>query len=398
MTMPGTARTIQLVARRELATRVRSKSFLISTVLIVVLIAVYVLLFSIMGRSSSVKVGLSGQSTGIATQLRTATSALGKQVETSSVGDQTEGEQQLLSGKLDVLVLGALDAPTVVVKSTMDPTVLAALNSLVRQQAIQGVLAQNGLKPTVLDAAENVSVRPKALQPEDPEQGQRTALAYIVGFVLFFSIQTFGVSVAQGVVEEKSSRVVEILLATIRPWQLLVGKVIGIGVAGLLQVVVIAVVGLGLARSSGALTLPDFAVGSIFSALGWYLLGFFLFATLLAAAGSLVSRQEELQSVITPVTLLPVLGFVIGLNLMVSEPNNVTSTVLSLIPLFTPTLMPGRIALGIAPTWQVVLGVLLMLAAIALFSWLGGRIYANAVLRTGARVRLRDALRCAEGR
>lgn len=393
MTAPNATRTIRLVAKREFTTRVRSKSFLISTVLIIALLAGYVLLFSFLAKSSAVKVGLGGQSTGIAAQLKATTDRLGKQIETSTVTEQSDGLQQVRDGRLDVLVMGALDAPEVTVKSTVDPIVQAALTELVRQQAIKGVLASNGLKPNALDSAASVTVKPTILVPEDPEKGQRTVLAYVVGFVLFFSIQMFGAAVAQGVVEEKSSRVVEILLATIRPWQLLVGKVIGIGTAGLVQVTAIAVAGVALAKSSGMLTLPDFAIGSIASALGWYVLGFFLYATLLAAAGSLVSRQEELQSAITPITMLPVLGFVVGINLMIPNPGNTTSTILSLIPLFTPTLMPGRIALGVAPPWQVALSVVLMLGAIALFTWLGGRIYRNAVLRTGARVKLMDALR-----
>jgi ABC-2 type transport system permease protein len=393
VTTPNATRTIRLVAKREFTTRVRGKSFLISTVLIIALLAGYVLLFSFLAKSNAVKIGLGGQSTGIAAELKAVTDRLGKPIETSTVTEQSDGEQQVRDGRIDVLVTGALDAPKVTVKSTLDPVVQSALTELVRQQAIKGVLASNGLKPNALDSAENVAVRPAVLAPEDPELGQRTVLAYIVGFVLFFSIQMFGVAVAQGVVEEKSSRVVEILLATIRPWQLLVGKVIGIGTAGLVQVAAIAVAGVALAKGSGMLTLPDLAAGSIAGALVWYVLGFFLYATLLAAAGSLVSRQEELQSAITPITMLPVLGFVVGINLMIPNPENTTSTILSLIPFFTPTLMPGRIALGVAPPWQVALSVVLMLAAIALFTWLGGRIYRNAVLRTGARVKLWDALR-----
>ncbi|AHH94002.1 ABC transporter permease [Kutzneria albida] len=393
MTTLSPTRTVGLVARREFTTRVRSKAFVLSTLLIIGLLAGYVLLFSFIGKSSAIKVGLAGQSTGISAPLTAITGKLGKEVQTSTVNDQNDGEQQVRSGKLDVLVSGALDAPKVTVKSSLDPALQQALTELVRQQAIQGALAQNGLKPNVLDAAQSVTVRPKVLEPEDPEQGQKTVLAYIVGMVLFISIQTFGVAVAQGVVEEKSSRVVEILLATIRPWQLLLGKVIGIGASGLIQVLAIGVAGVALGRASGMLTLTDFAVGAVASAVGWYLVGFFLYAVLLAAAGSLVSRQEELQSVITPVTLLPVLGFVVGINLTLRNPADPISAVLSMVPFFTPTLMPARIALGVAPLWQVVLALVLAVGCIALFTWLGGKVYGNAVLRTGSRVKLRDALR-----
>jgi ABC-2 type transport system permease protein len=388
-----TSRVVGLVARREFTTRLRGKSFVVGTVVIIAVMAVYVLLFTFIGNESTVKVGLTGQSTGLASSLSTTAAKLGKPVQISTVDSADEGSQLVRDGKLDVLVSGPLGAPTAIVKSTLDPVLRSALEQLVRAQAIQGVLAQAGLPPTALNAAQSATVQVKPLEPADPEQGQRIALSLITGIVLVFSIMTFGTTVAQGVVEEKSSRVVEILLATIRPWQLLAGKVLGIGAVGLIQVLVIAAVGLTLGTVSGVLTLPAVAIGTMLGALGWYVLGYFLYATLLAAAGSLVSRQEELQSAITPVTLLPTIAFVVGVNLLIPNPTNGVSTVLSMIPLFTPSLMPSRIALGVAPAWQVVLSVVFLVATIALFTWLGGRIYRNAVLHTGARVRLVDALR-----
>jgi ABC-2 type transport system permease protein len=112
-----------------------------------------------------------------------------------------------------------------------------------------------------------------------------------------------------------------------------------------------------------------------------------------AAAASLVSRQEELQSVLTPISMTIIVAFVAGINLMIGSPSGQTVMVLSLLPPFAPILMPGRMAMGVATTWQVVLAIVLALAAIAAITWLGGKVYANAVLRTGARVKLREAFR-----
>jgi ABC-2 type transport system permease protein len=388
-----TSRVIGLVAGREFTTRVRSKSFVIATVAILAVMAVYVVLFTVIGKESTAKVGLTGQATAMSQPLTVAAERLGKTVQISAIDNQQDGEQQVRAGKLDVLVEGPLGAPTAVVKSTLDPVLQGAIEQLVRAQAIQGVLAQAQLPPTALNAAQSATVKVNALEPPDPDQGPRIALALITGIVLVISIITFGTAVAQGVVEEKSSRVVEILLATIRPWQLLAGKVLGIGVVGLIQVVIIAGVGLALAKISGVVEVPTVAFPAVLGALVWYVLGFFLYAALLGAGGSLVSRQEELQSAVTPVTLLPTVGFVVGVNLLIPNPTNTVSTVLSMIPLFTPTLMPARIALGVAPAWQIALAVALMIASIAVVTWLAGRIYRNAVLQTGGRVRLLDALR-----
>ena len=388
-----TSRVIGLVAGREFTTRLRSKSFVISTVLILAVLAAYVVLFSFIGKESTAKIGLTGQATAMSQPLSAAAAKLGRQVQISTVDNEDDGVQQVRAGKLDVLVEGPLGAPTAVVKSTLDPVFQNVIEQLVRAQAIQAVLAQAQLPPTALNAAQSATVKVSALEPPDPEQGQRIALSLVTGVVLVFSIMAFGTAVAQGVVEEKSSRVVEILLATIRPWQLLAGKIVGIGVVGLIQVAIIAAAGLTLANTTGAFTLPTVAFGTILGALGWYVLGFFLYAALLAAAGSLVSRQEELQSAITPISILPTIAFVVGVNLLIPNPTNTISTVLSLVPLFTPTLMPARIALGVAPAWQVVLAVVLMIAAILVVTWLAARIYRNAVLQTGARVRVLDALR-----
>jgi ABC-2 type transport system permease protein len=388
-----TSRVIGLVAGREFTTRLRSKSFVIGTVAIIAVMAVYVVLFTVIGKESTAKVGLTGQATAMSQPLSAAAEHLGRSVQISTVDNEADGVQQVRDGKLDLLVKGPLGAPTAVFKSTVDPVLQNALEQLVRAQAIQGVLAQAQLPPTALNAAQNAKVTLDQLEPPDPDQGPRIALSLITGIVLVFSIMAFGTAVAQGVVEEKSSRVVEILLATIRPWQLLAGKVLGIGVVGLIQVVIIAGVGLVLADTSGVVEVPTVAFGTVLGALVWYILGFFLYAALLGAAGSLVSRQEELQSAVTPVSLLPTVGFVVGVNLLIPNPTNTVSTVLSMIPLFTPTLMPSRIALGVAPTWQVALAVVLMIAAIAVVTWLAGRIYRNAVLQTGARVPLMEALR-----
>jgi ABC-2 type transport system permease protein len=198
--------------------------------------------------------------------------------------------------------------------------------------------------------------------------------------------------VATGVVEEKQSRVVELLLATITPWQLLAGKVLGLGAVGLLQLVILsAIAGVG-AAAAGLLVLPGAALGMFVMVVLWYLLGFFLYASLYAAVGSTVSRQEELQSVVAPMIFLLLIPFVLTLNLLPSDPRNGLATVLSFVPFFSQTVMPARYALGVAPLWEVLVAAGLAAAAIVVVVRVAGRVYRNSVLRTGARVSLREAL------
>ncbi len=249
-----------------------------------------------------------------------------------------------------------------------------------------------GVDPAALDAAitaaEPVVV---AAHPEDPAEGLRIGLGAVGAFLLYFSIQTYGAFVAQGVVEEKASRVVELVLATVRPWQLLLGKVLGLGAVGLLQLVVLGAAGLGVAGSAGLLVSGAGLAGTVVSVVVWYLLGFAMYATIYAALGSLVSRQEDTQSVLTPVSIVVLIGWVAGFNLLLSSPRSPALVVLSLIPPWTPLVMPARIALGGVPIWQVALAFALTLAFTAGVLVLGGRIYARSVLRTGARVSLREA-------
>ena len=206
-----------------------------------------------------------------------------------------------------------------------------------------------------------------------------------------------GQSVAQGVVEEKTSRVVELLLSTIKPWQLMAGKVLGIGVVGLIQMLVIGVGGLVTVTATGAL--PDLslssAVGTVVWLIVWYLLGFFMYSIVFAALGALVSRQEDVGGATMPALMFVIAGYVIGISVLPSNPGNTFVEVLSVIPVFAPTLMPIRLAMGGVPVWEAALSVVLVVLMIPGLIWLAARIYRNAVMRTGAKVKLRDALRAA---
>jgi ABC-2 type transport system permease protein len=389
------ARAVSLVAKREFVTKVRTRSFLIGTAVIIAVLAGYVVLQSVLfdDQQRSV-VGLSGQATQLADPLREKARSFGIDVETRDVTTTGDAEQQVRDGKLDALVTGAPPSLKMIVKGSGNDVLTTTLNDVLRQQVLVAQLAEAGITPQqVAQNLANVEVAVTALEPVDPQQGQRLAIGLIVAALLYYSLLVYGTMVAQGVVEEKSSRVVEILLATVRPWQLLLGKVIGLGAVGLLQLLVISTVGLGLSSAFDVIDVGALGGTALLTGVLWYLLGFFLYATVFAAAASLVSRQEELQSVLTPISMTIIVAFVAGINLMIGSPSGPTVTVLSLLPPFAPILMPGRMAMGVAPPWQVILAIVLALAAIAAITWLGGKVYANAVLRTGARVKLREALR-----
>lgn len=390
-------RAIWLVARREILMQVRTKGFAIGTAVIILVIAGYLLLQTVLFNDSERStIGLTGQATAVAQPLKSAAEQFGHDVRTRDVPSQQAGREQVESGELDALVSGRPAALQVLTDDELDSELHNTLNGLVQQQVLAGVLANQAQvedPAAMLRTINSAQAKVNYLEPPDPDRGQRMVVGLILAALLYISVATYGTQVATGVVEEKASRIVEILLATVRPWQLLLGKVIGLGIVGLIQLTIVGSVGLALAAGTGALTISGAAAGALGWGVVWYLLGYFLYATVYAAAGSLVSRQEETQQVTTPLMMILMIGFVAGINLLIQDPSGTAVTILSLVPLLAPILMPGRIAMDVAPWWQVGLALVLTAATVVLVTWLAGKIYRNAVLRTGSRVKLREALR-----
>jgi ABC-2 type transport system permease protein len=388
------ASAVLLVAGRELNTKLRTKSFLISTIVcIAVLVGFLLLQGSSFSKPPRSKVGLSGQATALGPQMVDAARQLGHEVETRDIADPAAGEQLVRDGDLDALVTGPVGSLQVTVKDKLATELRNMLNGLMQQQVLTSQLAAADLSPKdVLATTAQAQVKVTELEPRGDEENQRLAIGLVIALLLYMALMIYGQTVAQGVVEEKSSRVVEILLATVRPWQLLAGKVLGLGLVGLIQFAAITGVGLAAGLFTGTLTISGGAIAGLLAGVLWYLLGFFFYATIYAAVGSLVSRQEDAQSVLTPVSMVIVIGFVFSINLLISNGSGTLTMLMAMLPPFAPILMPGLTALGLAPIWLQAAALLLTLGGIALVAWIGGRIYRNAVLRTGSRVRLRDAL------
>ena len=187
-----------------------------------------------------------------------------------------------------------------------------------------------------------------ALDPPDPDSDTRRSAAFFGVLLLYFQLIGYGVWVALGVVEEKSSRVVELLLATLRPWQLLTGKVVGIGLLGLGQLVLTGLVGIAAALGTGAIDVPSGIAGVAGQVIIWFLLGFAFYACLYAALAALVSRQEEVQNVTAPLSILLVGSFFLAITAL-NSPDGGLAKVTSIVPPFSTMVMPIRWAAGDVP-------------------------------------------------
>jgi ABC-2 type transport system permease protein len=188
--------------------------------------------------------------------------------------------------------------------------------------------------------------------------------------------------------------VIEVLLATVEPRAILAGKVLGIGALGLLQLAVTAVVGLAAAGASGAIELEGGDLGTLVVVLVWFLLGYLVWSALYAMAGVMVSRQEDLQSSTTVLTILLVIGYLLAFP-SIDDPGRTLAVVASLIPLFAPIIMPLRVALDAASPLEIAASLVFLIGAIALLVPLGARLYERSVLRMGKPMKLREAWRAA---
>ena len=199
-----------------------------------------------------------------------------------------------------------------------------------------------------------------ALSPVNAARMEQIVIGLLVAGTLYVTLIIYGQFVAAGVIEEKSNRIVEILLATVRPWQLMLGKITGIGLVALVQVVLVAGVALVLASATKLVSIPTLSVDVVISGVVWFVLGYLIYALLFAAAGSMVSRQEDVTSVALPVILVLVAAWILALTVAAPDPGSTATTVFSFIPLFSPVIMPVRIAAGVAPFWQVAISVVLV--------------------------------------
>lgn len=387
---------VRLIAARELRAQTHKKSFVISNAVILLLIVGAIIGVSLLSGTDEkdYTVGLVGDQSLAAPLIDTATD-LGLDLEVETVTDDAAARTAIVDGDLDAAVVPgdpATGAVTVLAEDSPPADLHAAITAAVQSGAHTAALADAGVDPAQVAArvaAATVTVH--TLEPDDPEAGQRSALALTVIVLMYMQIMIFGIAVAMGVVEEKSSRVVELLLSTVRPLQLLWGKIIGIGLAGLAQLAAYAVVGVVTGLATGVLTLTGTALGVLAMTLGWFVLGFTLFAALYAAAGSMVSRQEDVNSTTMPLTMLVIAMFVAAM-FVIDDPDGTAARVLGWIPPTSTTVMPLRVAAGVADPVQIGGSIAVMAAAIVAVTALAARIYQRSVLRVGRPVSWREAL------
>jgi len=241
-------------------------------------------------------------------------------------------------------------------------------------------------------AANGIALPVRGLEPPSGSLANRLTGLFTVVLV-WVLISVYGSQIAMGIGEEKSSRVVEVLLSSVRPVQLLIGKVLGIGLLALAQTAAMVAVFIVAGFAAGSSLVHGAAIGIVVTGGVFIVLGYAFYCTAYAAAGSLVSRQSDVNSVIFPVQIPLILAYALSYTVIYSNGANTFYHVLGFLPPTAPVAMPVLYAAGDAPVWQVVVSAVLCAVGTVWMARVATGIYTRSILRTGARIPLRQALR-----
>ena len=356
MSAASTAQIVQLVAAREIVMRLRSVAFLVSTGILLAIVLGSIVIGGVMAANpSDIRVAV----------VEGVDLSNVPGIEAVPVDDRAEAEELVRSG----------DVEAAIVPSETPPLGIAIL----------------GDRDVPSDLISLLSVAPpiELLDANAPNPFLAYLVAIAFGVIFFASAMTFGMTIAQSVVEEKSTRVIEILLAAIPTRALLTGKILGTSVLAVGQIALILVVATIGASLSGQLELLP-AVGPAVAWFGvFFIVGFVLLASMFAATGALVSRQEDIGSTTTPVTMLVMIPYFL---VIFFNTNPLVIGIMSYVPFSAPIAMPLRIFLGAAQWWEPLVALVILVLTTLLLIRVGARIYERSLLKLGARVSWREAL------
>jgi ABC-2 type transport system permease protein len=386
--MRSRLRSIAVIAGRELVTRGRSKAFRISSALLLVGLIVGIVLPTSLNRSANhFTVALVQASTGVRNAISVQAAAAGITVTSRTAANRAAAVQRLESGRATAAVVGTRE---LIWKKAENARLGQVLTAALTQADIGRRARDLGIAPSELGQLFAPTRPTLTLLHPQPNRGPQTIITLIGIILLFVALNFYGAYVLTGVVEEKSSRIVEVLLARTRPADLLVGKVSGIGLLGLSQFAGMAIVAAITLQITRPPNLPADATALITSVVVWFVLGYAFFSLLYGALGALASRTEDAQAATAPLTVFMMLIY-FGAFASISSPRSWWVTAASLFPPTAPIFMPLRAALADVPAWQFAAAAVLMIMAILALIRAGGRIYRGAVLHTSGRLGIRQA-------
>ena len=386
---------VTLVAEREIRERFRSRSFKVGSAIILLVVAAGIVIPVLRhSKEAHDRIGVVGElSAPLRASVVSAGTSVGVQVALVSEPDEAAAEADLRAGRLNLVIL---DAKRLLVDRAISPTDTSSGALLVRvissYVSLETGLESAGIPPA--QAAILAHPAPLAVSSLQPARANGTTrVTAVYGLILIYVLLTqYGTWIMMGVVEEKSSRVVEVLLSTLRPSQLLTGKVVGIGTLALAQAAAIVAVALGLAQAVGSNLVRGTAPTEVLCVLFWLVLGYAFYCWVYAAGGSLADRPEHFQTLAFPLQIPILFGYIISLTELGSSNPSTFFHVLAYLPPTAPFAMSVLVADGSATWWEFTLSAVLSVAATLGIARLAATIYSRAILRTGRRVRIKEIL------
>lgn len=376
--------------RFNLLQKLRAKSFLISTVLMVLFLVGFGNIERILDWFSGddPKVALVSE---LSTDLRPALKKAGVTSDiTTKDYTVAQARKAIDRGTFDAVAIVQDSYDVTLVSASPESELQTQVATVVKQVRDQAVITDAEIDPNVLASlAKPVPIKQELTSTggkSEDELFAASALVYVLLFLMYFTIAIYGGMIVTEIANEKSSRVMELLISAASPIQHMLAKILSIATVSLIQLSILVGVGYYSAQSSSLfdqLSLDSLSARTIIYLFVFFLLGYFLYATLLAALGSLVSRVEDAQQVTLPVILLIVAAFMISM-FSLNAPTNQAVVVLSFVPFFTPMVMFLRVMLTDVPLWQVSISLILMLISISLALFVGTKFYRGGVLFYGS--------------
>jgi len=399
---------IGLVAAREIKQRGKSKPYLITSILTALLVIALIVLPGLFGdKTDTSEVGSVGEGNTAVIDTAEILGNTGDEAgEEPSVSleeikfeSREDAEAALSDGDVSVVLV---DGTEMIIEREGGffgdgGGPIDLLQQAAGAIALEGVIAETGESAeAVLDIITSQTLEVTPLVQPDGDTDSASAVAYFGLLLLYMAIILYGTWILTGVTEEKSNRVVEVMISAIRPWQLLAGKIAGIGLLALVQFVGTIAIALVTVRLFATFDIPEISATALINLAIWFVLGFLLYAVMFGAAGSLVGRVEDAQSAAMPMTIFSVIGFFAGFAVL-GDPDGLVAVISTFVPFTAPFTVPIRVSLQAIAAWEYALAVIITAASIYLAIRAAGRIYAGGILKSGSRTKIREAWRSAEG-
>ena len=384
---------VGLVAVREVRERFRGRIFKVGTLFILIVVAAAIIIPALHHNSTQPpqKIGVVGTfPTSLRATVDSSAKGVGDTLRFVAEPDLQHARADLRSGRIDLAIVNGsqlvIDRPLTATNSSVDSQlVLAVAKNVGITEALQAIHLSRAQSQT-LAAAKALPVT--SIQPGKKSSVDSTSLIGVI--LIFVMLSQYNTWTLIGVMEEKSSRVIEVLLSTVRPIQLLTGKVLGIGLVALAQASLIVAFALALSKVVGSNLTHGTAPLVLVSTLVWLVLGYAFYCWVYAAAGSMAERQDQVQSLALPLSLPMIFGYIMALTQASSGSPTVLLKILAYLPPTAPFAMPVLVGFGAATWWEFLCSVLISVACTVGIARVAATVYRRSILRTGGRVRVRE--------